>query len=107
MITSQMVLNGINKGVVKLIDSPYGNEPACRIGGRWFYYAGESNISSAEYVSKTPKAEIAERIAGALEGIRDELGRPGDYCYCEDILAQAGIRDPARDAGLKTGNQQT
>ena len=95
MITKEMILAGISAGVVKLVDSPYGNEPSCRIGEHWFYYAesGAEGMSSAEYVARTPLDRIAVRITGALEGIRDDLDGADEYCYYEAVLNEAGVPD--------------
>lgn len=103
MITKEMILSGISAGVVELIDSPHDQEPACKIGEHWFYYAGSegSGLTSAEYTANVPMDEIASEIIGALEGIRDDLDGADEYGYYEAILREAGITDIGRRPAKK------
>ena len=92
MITKEMILIGIARGVVKLIDSPNDGEPACLIGEHWFYYAGSEGCgkTSEEYVSEVPMDDITREIIDALEGIRDGLSED-EYAYYETVLREAGV----------------
>lgn len=95
MITEKMILAGIAAGVVKLIDSPNDNEPACQIGDHWLYYAGSegAGLTSTEYVANVPIEDIAAEIVEALEGIRDDLDGEDEYGYYEAVLREAGITE--------------
>ena len=95
MITKEMILSGITAGVVELIDSPHDQEPVCKIGEHWFYYAGSegSGLTSAEYTENVPLEDIAGEIVGALEGIRDDLDGSDEYGYYEAVLNEAGVPD--------------
>lgn len=95
MITKGMIRAGISAGVVKLIDSPNDNEPACQIGDHWLYYAGSegTGLTSTEYIANVPMEDVISEIVDALEGIRDDLDGEDEYGYYEAVLREAGITE--------------
>ena len=96
MITPEMIRAGLDAGVVKLITSPNDNEPACRIGERWFYYATEvaSGMTSEQYLSTADMEDVIRRIVDALNDIRKYLGDSAEYLYYEALLREVSGGNP-------------
>ena len=96
MITAEMILAGLDAGVVKLITGPYDKEPACQIGERWFYYATDvaSGMTSEQYLSTTDMDEVIRRIVDALNDIQKYLGDSAEYLYYEALLHEVSAGNP-------------
>lgn len=95
MITKDMVQQGYDAGVIKLIMSPNEDGVVCGIGGNWFYFGGltaEECKSVEEFKRNVPKEDILKKIHDTLadfdisgEELHDE------YEYYEAYLREHGI----------------
>lgn len=90
MITEDMIRQGLDKKVIKLIDSPNDGEPACQIGEHWFYYAGfeGEGLHTADYLTWTSFDDVIGEILDALSGLEETEKK-----YYEAVLAESGIKD--------------
>lgn len=68
-ITRKMIEDAYNEGLVKIIDSPFGDGAVCQIGEYWFYFGGETaeEMTASEYVASVPKEDIINEIITALD----------------------------------------
>lgn len=69
-ILTDLVLNGLEKGIVKLIQSQNDGEVVASIGSKnnWFYFAGSegADYTVDEFEKRYTKKKIAEQIATVI-----------------------------------------
>ena len=101
MISKKLVKDGFKKGIIKIIESPYKDGIACKIGEYWFYFCGTFSYkkdtndyyeSAEEYLKETRKTEIIDDIWTTLrtmhkEGKDDEAAET-EYRYYEAFLKE-------------------
>ena len=65
IITKNMVIEGYNQGLIRLILSPNGDGIACQIGDNWFYFGGitaEDYNDIEAYKKAIPALDIVKEI---------------------------------------------
>lgn len=65
IITKNMVIEGYNQGLIKLILSPNGDGITCQIGDNWFYFGGitaEDYNDIEAYKKAIPALDIVKEI---------------------------------------------
>ena len=70
MITRDMIENGYEKGIVKLIFSPNSDGIVCSIGENWFYFGGKEAADYDDvnlYKQDIPKKAIIDMIYDELQ----------------------------------------
>ena len=115
MITEEMIREGYEAGIVRLIDSPHGGGAVCQIGESWFYFwdwasnAGDScddsyddgfddnseeppELTVADLTSRYPADVIIHEIWVGLERAKHELEFSDEYDYYEAVLME-GLRN--------------
>ena len=96
MITKNMVKEGYNKGVIKLILSPYHDGIVCEIGEHWFYFGG---LTAEQYddVDEYKSVILESDIINDIYEILNVFSRCGDfideYIYFEHYLKEHGIKE--------------
>ena len=93
MISKTMIKIGIERGLVRLIDSPISHAVVCQIGEEWFYFSDKKSwhCSLKEYTSITPIYSIVNYIYEALNSFFEEDEYDDDYDYYERFLRDHGI----------------
>lgn len=81
VLNEEKVLDSYARGLVKIMESPDGEEPVAKIGEYWFYI-GTGNW--ADYLSRKSKPQIAADIIESLE----ELGET-ERSYYIFVLEEA------------------
>lgn len=68
----EMILEGLKKGLVKIIQNPNDNSNACQIGEFWFYFIGSEDeaLTPDEVFVCYTKGELADLIYDAMKGLR-------------------------------------
>lgn len=82
VITKNMVIEGYNQGLIKLILSPNGDGIACQIGDNWFYFGGitaEEYDNVAEYKEIMLTSDIITEIYDVLCEFKTEF--EDEYLY--------------------------
>ena len=106
MITEEMIREGYEAGIVRLIDSPHGGGAVCQIGESWFYFWDWSSYSDgfddnseeppeltvADLTSRYPADVIIHEIWVGLERAKHELEFSDEYDYYEAVLME-GLRN--------------
>lgn len=91
MITIDLIREGYNAGIVKVVDGyPLGGDGAvCQIGDGWFYFGGEmaDAMTAEEYMEVVPAEDIVKEIYDTLDDFRN-IGEEfeDEYCYYELYL---------------------
>lgn len=91
-ITQDEISRGIDCDVVRFITDPNMDAgTVCEIGASWFYFGGPDaeNAEPAEYVAKTPKADIARLVAEALQEFENEIEYTDEWAYYRAILDES------------------
>ena len=95
-ISIDMIMRGIQTGVVQFITDPnMGYGTVCKIGDYWFYFGGitAEEMEPDEYVKKFS----VEKIAGIVFRVFEEWRASGfftdEYRYCFAVLARSEFRD--------------
>lgn len=91
MITKEMIREGYEKGIVKLIMTPNGNSVVCQIGKNWFYFCSSAgyNVDTVEkYKSIVSKEEIIDEIYESLSEFPEMIGMANEYTYYEAYLRE-------------------
>lgn len=91
MITFDMVRDGYEAGIIKLIESPNGDGVVCGIGDNWFYFGGMTaeEMSVEEYCRDIPKEDFLKDIFQVLEDFRkDGDVFEDEYLYYEAFLSE-------------------
>lgn len=88
-ITKQEILEGLDRGIVRLVTDPnmdYGT--VAEIGGSWFYFDGmlAEDKTPEEYLRDVPKEEAARKICEALQGFENERDWDGEWDYYRAFL---------------------
>ena len=81
-ITKNMVIEGYNQGLIRLISSPNGDGIACQIGDNWFYFGGitaEEYDNVAEYKEIMLTSDIVTEIYDVLCEFKTEF--EDEYLY--------------------------
>lgn len=81
-ITFDMILHGIEKGILEIRESPDGGTfAAC--GDHWFWFGGSEAdwLSHEEFITIYSDSEIAEMIFATLEGWREKESTRAEYAY--------------------------
>ena len=98
-ITKNMIQQGFNKGIVNIIDSPFGDGAVCKIGvgtlSNWFYFGGETAESeTAEtYVKNVPFEDIVNEVYNVLKDFATDIPELQDeYKFYEAILTENGCK---------------
>lgn len=98
IISKEMILKGLEKGVVRIINNPNDGEIAAQIGDYWFYFAGQENneLSVKEYLELYTNEEIAEYIEATINedpinGYSEEGA--GEWLYYRSVLHESGCKD--------------
>lgn len=102
MITEAMIRKGYGLGLVKVVDSPYGDGAVCQIGESWFYFW--SGLGSPDELIDPPAEvllgrfstdAIVHEIWDALERSKRELEFAEEYDYYKCVLMEGveGLRD--------------
>lgn len=93
-ITKEMILKGLEEGVIKLINNTNDNDIAAQIKKHWFYFASQTpnaDLSVEEFIGIYDNDEIAELI---YEAINDEpiKGKTEDdsteWLYYKSVLLE-------------------
>ena len=82
VITKNMVIEGYNQGLIRLISSPNGDGIACQIGDNWFYFGGitaEEYDNVAEYKEVMLTSDIVTEIYDVLCDFKTEF--EDEYLY--------------------------
>lgn len=107
MITKEMVLKGIDSGVVKLIvDSNMESGTVCKIGELWFYFGGSEaeGMEPNEYLGCVPKDEIAREIVSALEDLKNTTKEDRSFTvteWCPHCESEIEMTWNVEDRGYK------
>lgn len=82
-IDEKMVIEGFEKGIIKLVDSPHGDGVVCSIGDNWFYFGGsEAECSTVEeYKRNIPHEVIVKEICDVLNDFEGEPSFNDEYLY--------------------------
>lgn len=82
-LDKQMIAEGLNKGIVRLINSPHGDGVVCSIGEYWFYFGGFETASCAveEYRNNVPLDNIVNKICSTLNEFSQDEGYYDEYMY--------------------------
>lgn len=106
MITEEMIREGYEAGIVRLIDSPHGGGAVCQIGESWFYFwdrisnAGDrcddnseepAELTAEDLRSQYSADVIVHEIWAGLERAKHELEFTDEYDYYEAVLVE-GLR---------------
>lgn len=105
VITKELILKGIQCGVIELITDPnMESGTVAKIGEYWFYFGGitAEEESPEEYRKHVPDEDIARKILEALEGIRDDLGDDAEYGYYASVLRESIPEDGSTDKGSRS-----
>ena len=95
MITKAMVVDGFEKGYVKIIPALEGDGITAQIGESWLYFGSKAEVSCSsceEYLRKIPRETIIDEIYSALERhrfvglVHKEVS--DKYSYYKKILSQ-------------------
>lgn len=92
-ITTEMVLNGLRKGYVRLIEDPNMEAgTVCAIGDSWFYFGGMTaeEESPEEYLRHVPLEDIAQEICAVLEDFRRQEYFLEEWRYYAYYLREHG-----------------
>lgn len=90
MITIDDVKEGLNQGLIQIVDKPaslFGLR--CKIGDYEFFFAGDEfdDATVEEYFNAVPFEERAKEILDALKGIHHDVN-PDEYQYYESYLKE-------------------
>jgi hypothetical protein len=99
-IDPALINNGLNAGLVKLIDCPDGDGPVCQIGEYWFYFNTDGHaekndgtwMTPEEYKASISPEELVCRICEALsEMLEENMEAEALYyqAYLREELAKA------------------
>lgn len=98
IISKEMILKGLENGVVKIINNPNDREIAAQIGEKWFYFAGQENndLPAKEYLELYTNEEIAEYIEAVIneepiKGYSEEDA--SEWLYYRAILLESDCKD--------------
>ncbi len=74
MITEQMIADGYDKKLVRLMNSPNDDGTVCRIGDYWFYFGGQRAecMSAEEYRTNTHRNDIIREIFETLDDFKKD-----------------------------------
>lgn len=118
-IDEKMIVAGLEKGIIELIDSPHGDGVVCKIGDNWFYFGGEEAERSTvgEYKQNIPKDVIVKDICAVLADFEGEPNFNDEYLYyychlCEqmkELVAENTVNsliDNAKNRSIKTKERE-
>ena len=88
MITLEMIREGFRCGIVKIVDCPDSDDPVCKIGDYWFYFAGMEGEgkTATQYVTETGIDDICKEIFEGLNELYTEF--TDEYNYYEAVLIE-------------------
>lgn len=90
MITKEMLLAGMDAGVVKLYEDPRDSDIYCKIGSHRFFFKPALNADDPDGVTPDiDRDEAAEAIAELLNILKQYVGISAEYLYCEAVLQSA------------------
>ena len=96
MITLNMIKEGYEKGIVKIIMSPHDDGVVCSIGDNWFYFGGmtaEECKTTEEYTTNVPQEDIVREIFDVLDDFRIQDEFEDEYHYYMFYLQEHGINN--------------
>lgn len=93
MITENMIKKGLQKGIIRIADSPHDNGVVCSIGETWFYFGGsiEAETPLAAYKKTVAEDDMVKRIFETLEDFPNSPELNDEYLYYEAVLNESGI----------------
>lgn len=90
-ITKEMVAEGYETGLIRLILSPNDDGIACKIGDNWFFFGGqtaEEYNRVEDFVAEIPKDTIIDEIFEVLEAFSEENDGLDEYLYYKYYLEE-------------------
>ena len=92
MITLDMIKEGYEKGLIKIVTSPHDDGVVCSIGEHWFYFGGitaEKCKTPEEYTANVPQENIVREIFEVVDDFYIEF--EDEYYYYMYYLQEHGI----------------
>lgn len=90
MITKEMIREGLNERLIRLVPDPNGCDgTVCKIEDGWFYFGGQEaeRMTPEEYLACVPEVDIINEIFDTLEDFRKHPDCFEDeYEYYESVL---------------------
>lgn len=96
MITLNMVKEGYEREIIKLIASPHADGVVCSIGDNWFYFGGmtaEECKTPEEYTTNVPQEDIVREIFDVLNDFSTQDEFENEYYYYMFYLQEHGINN--------------
>ena len=90
MITKEMIRDGLNEHLIRLVPDPNGCDgTVCKIEDGWFYFGGReaADMTPEQYSVSVSKEKIINEIFETLEDFRKDADYFEDeYEYYESVL---------------------
>ena len=99
-ITKNMIKQGFDKGIIKIIDSPNDDGAVCEIGNgivsNWFYFGGftAEEETAESYVKNVPFDDIVNEVYDTLDAFATDgvVELEEEYEFYKAILIENGCK---------------
>lgn len=88
MINKDLILRGINNGIIKLVMSPSDKDVVCQIGEYWFYFNDKKSLHTnlEDYTKCIQLKSLVNYLSETFDSFYEDDSYDDDYFYCECML---------------------